>query len=100
MSDRYTNSAQQRILQLLLRLAGHEIEGIAPSELAAALHTGPSNVTRDLANLRTAGLAEEIAPNRWRLSPRVAQISLAVQRALARAQDKVDETRQRFTREL
>ena len=38
MSDdsRYINSAQQRVLQMLMRLAGHEINGIAPSELASA----------------------------------------------------------------
>jgi len=96
---RYINAAQQRVLQMLLRLAGHEIEGIAPSELALALRTSPSNVTRDLANLREAGLAEPIDEtiNRWRLAPRIVQISLATGAALAKAQDRLTDARQRFS---
>lgn len=98
MTDRYINAAQQRILKMLLRLAGHEIEGIAPSELAAALRTSASNVTRDLANLREAGLAEPMENGRWRLTPRVVQVSLAASTAFTRAQERLDEVRQRFTR--
>jgi len=66
--------------------------------LAQALHTSASNVTRDLANLKEAGLAEEVMPNRWRLTPRVVQISLAAQVAFAKAQDKLQEAQQRFSR--
>jgi len=99
MSNAYINAAQQRILQMVMRLAGHEIDGLAPSELATALRTKPSNITRDLANLREAGMAEEVAPNRWRLTPRVVQVSLAAGAAFAKAQDKLDEARQRFSRE-
>jgi DNA-binding IclR family transcriptional regulator len=95
----YINAAQQRILAMLLRLAGHEIEGLAPSELASALHTSASNVTRDLANLREAGYAEKLDNDRWRLTPRIVQISLAASTAFTRAQDRLDETRQRFTRD-
>lgn len=98
-TDRYINAAQQRVLKMLMRLAGHEIEGLAPSELAAALRTSASNVTRDLANLREAGLAEPIDGNgRWRLTPRIVQVSIAAGTAFTRAQDRLDEVRQRFTR--
>ncbi len=96
---RYINAAQQRVLQMLMRLAGHEIDGIAPAELAKALRTSASNVTRDLANLRAAGLAETIDGNRWRLTPRVVQISVACAAAFTRAQDRLDEARQRFSRQ-
>jgi DNA-binding IclR family transcriptional regulator len=99
MTDRYINAAQQRVLKMILRLAGHEIEGIAPSELAAALHTSASNVTRDLANLKEAGLAAPMESGRWRLTPRVVQISLAAGTAFTRAQERLDEARQRFTTE-
>jgi len=98
MSSAYINAAQQRILQMVMRLAGHEIDGLAPSELAAALRTKPSNITRDLANLREAGMAEEVMPNRWRLTPRVVQISVAAQLAFSKAQQKLDEAQQRFSR--
>ncbi|HET8898768.1 MAG TPA: helix-turn-helix domain-containing protein [Rhodanobacteraceae bacterium] len=95
----YINAAQQRILKMLQRLAGHEIEGIAPAELATALRTSKSNVTRDLANLAEAGLAESMEPTgRWRLTPRVVQISLAAANAFSRAEDRLTEARSRFTR--
>lgn len=51
----YTNAAQQRLLQLIDLLAGHELQGLAPAEIAKALNASPSVVTRDLDNLRTAG---------------------------------------------
>lgn len=97
-ADRYINAAQQRVLGIVFRLAGHEIEGIAPSELAAAVRTSASNITRDLANLKHAGLAEPLDSGRWRLTPRVVQISLAAGAAFAKAQDRLDEARQRFSR--
>lgn len=99
MSARYINAAQQRVMHMLMRLAGHEIEGIAPNELAQALRTSASNVTRDLANLREAGMAEPLESGRWRLTPRVVQISVACAAAFGRAQERLDEARQRFSRE-
>ena len=53
----YTNAAQQRLLQLIDLLAGHELAGLAPTEIARALGCGAPVVTRDLDNLRTAGWA-------------------------------------------
>lgn len=99
MTDRYINTAQQRVLALIFRLAGHEIQGLAPSELASAMRTSASNMTRDLANLKEAGFAEPLESGRWRLTPRVVQISLAASTAFARAQDRLNETRQRFSTE-
>lgn len=98
MSD-YTNAAQQRILQVLLVLAGHEIDGLAPGQIATAVKTSASNVTRDLANLKEAGLAEQLESTRWRLTPRVPQIAVAMLAALDRARSRVDEVTQRYTRE-
>lgn len=98
MSRSYINSAQQRVLALLFRLSGHEIEGVAPGELAQALRTSASNITRDLANLREAGVAEPLENGRWRLTPRIARISVQMAEALARAQERMNEVRQRFTR--
>jgi len=99
MAERYTNGAQQRVLQVLLRLAGHEVNGLAPGEIAKALNTMPSNITRDLANLKEAGLAEQIQDSgRWRLSPKVPQIGVAMLSGVQRAQAKVDEVTQRYNR--
>lgn len=93
----YINAAQQRVLRILLMLAGHELMGLAPGEIAKALKTNPSNVTRDLANLREAGMAEPLESGAWRITPRVSQIALRVLNSLGEARKRVDEVAQRFT---
>lgn len=98
MSD-YINNAQQRLLRTVLLLAGNELAGLAPSDLAKALDTNPSNVTRDLANLKEAGLAEQFPDTgRWRLGPKIVQVAVDFQLNLERSQSRVDEIRQRYTR--
>lgn len=98
MSD-YINNAQQRLLRTVLLLAGNELAGLAPSDLAKALDTNPSNVTRDLANLKEAGLAEQLPETgRWRLGPKIVQVAVDFQLNLERSQSRVDEIRQRYTR--
>ena len=95
----YTNAAQQRLLQLIDLMAGHELQGLLPGEVAKALTVGASTVTRDLDNLRTAGVAErDDATGNWRLTPRLPQQSIKVFNAIDAAQRRVDEARNRFTR--
>lgn len=96
---RYLVPAQQRVLQTLMRLVGHEMDGLAPGEIAKALRTAPGNTTRDLANLREAGLAEQMESGRWRITPRLGQIGLAVLKTFGDAQARLEETRARFMRE-
>lgn len=105
----YTCAAQQRLLMVMMALAGHEVDGVSLMEITHALaqRAGKSpgsqknNVFRDLHNLREAGLAEQLPDSDlWRLAPRVVQISLSYQRYLDRAAARLDETRQRYGREL
>lgn len=99
MSEKYTNAAQQRILRTLLILAEHALDGVTPGEIARQLATLPSNTTRDLANLRLAGLAEVMANGRWRIAPRLVELALALQRSLDSAQRRLEETRRRYSHE-
>ena len=95
----YTNAAQQRILRLALALFGDAVNGYSPSRLAEAVGASASNVTRDLDNLRTAGLAErDEATGHWRLTPRLPQQAIKVFSAIDATQRRVDEARNRFTR--
>lgn len=94
----YTSAAQQRILAMALQLAGNEFDGVLPVELARALATTASNVTRDLANLETAGFAERLPTGRWRLGPKLVQIALAFSTHVAKKADQLDELKQRYTR--
>lgn len=75
MSADYTNAAQQRLLQLVDLLAGHELQGLANVDVARALNCGAPMALRDLNNLRTAGWAEQTPHGRWRLAPHVIVIS-------------------------
>lgn len=98
--DIYINAAQQRLLKAVVLLAGNEFSGLAPSDLAKALNTNPSNVTRDLANLKEAGLAEQLPDTgRWRLGPKLVQIALAFSDHMSRATSRIDEMQQRYTRQ-
>lgn len=99
MSD-YINAAQQRLLKVVVLLAGNEFNGLAPSDLAKALSTNPSNITRDLANLKEAGLAEPLPDTgRWRLGPKLVQIALAFSDHMARSTSRMNELQQRYTRQ-
>ena len=95
----YINAGQQRVLKVLNALSGHEIEGLSPGEIAKGLSISPANVTRDLANLFESGFAEEIpSTGRWRLTPKLVQIGVAMQLEVERAERKLAEVRQRYTR--
>lgn len=95
----YTNAAQQRLLQLIDLLAGHELQGLAPGEIAKALAVAASTVTRDLDNLRTAGWCEPTPQGgRWRLAPHVIEISLRYATALDAGAQQWRDVQRRYGR--
>lgn len=96
----YSNAAQQRVLDLITLLAGHELQGLAPGEIAKAMKVSPGMVTRDLYNLAVKGVAEQIAETgRWRLGPRLVQVALAFTQAVQRNATRLAEINQRYTRQ-
>lgn len=99
MSADYTHEGQQRILKLILVLAGNEVEGLGHAEIVKLQSCTASSVTRDLENLRTAGFAEQVPHSgKWRLSPQLVQIAVRMQLALGQAEERLEQTRSRFTR--
>lgn len=97
--SQYAHEGQQRMLKLITLLAGHEITGLVPSEIARQQACSASVVTRDLANLQLAGFAEQVPETgRWRLSPQIVQISLKHMQALDRAEQRLSDVRNRFSR--
>ncbi|CAM4174181.1 helix-turn-helix domain-containing protein [Pseudoalteromonas byunsanensis] len=80
MNSQYTSDQIQRVLRLVELMAGHEIEGIEPNQLASELQTSKADVTRLLANLSQAGWAERLPANekRWRLHKKLVQLSNTV----------------------
>jgi DNA-binding IclR family transcriptional regulator len=96
-ADKYISEAQQRILGLVVTLAGHEIEGLAPGDIAKFQSCSPSQVTRDLANLKHFGWAEQIqATGRWRLGPDIVRVATRHMTALDRAERRLAEIKSRF----
>lgn len=97
--DKYISDGQQRLMQVILTLAGHEVDGLAPGDIAKLVPCAPSQVTRDLANLKHGGYAEQISPtNRWRLGPRLVQIATRHMTAIDRARSKLAEVSNRYSR--
>lgn len=92
----YTNAAQQRLLQLVNLLAGHELAGLAPGQIARDLDCNASVITRDLDNLRTAGWAEQTPKELWRLTPHVIQLSVRHGVALAAARQELIDVPARY----
>ena len=95
----YTNASQQRILSIVLALFSEPINGFTPSRLAE-LHRCPQPmITRDMDNLRTAGYAvRDEATGNWMLAPRIGQQAIKIFNAIDAADRRVEEARNRFTR--
>lgn len=95
----YTNAAQQRLLKLILALFGDVVNGYTPSALARAVGCSPQVITRDLDNLKTAGMAERDEDSgHWRLTPRLPQQAVRVWAAIDRAERRIAEAKDRFAR--
>ncbi|MDX1491296.1 MAG: helix-turn-helix domain-containing protein [Pseudohongiellaceae bacterium] len=90
----------ERVCELLLALAGNEVMGVRNSELASALNVSRPTITRDLSALEKIGMVEEIPglTGRWRLGPRLIQISRAHTESIARIKANIAEIEQRFSR--
>lgn len=96
----YTNSSQQRILKVVLAMFGHEIDGLQPGQLAKLAGITASQATRDLDNLMQAGWVELIPQgSAYRITPRIGQKAMEILHTLDRAASRVEETRNRYTRQ-
>ncbi len=95
----YTNEAQQRILKLAILMFDDVVKGFAPGVLAKAMDCSAPKITRDLDNLLTAGVAEcDADTGAWRLTPRLPQQAVKVFNAIDRAERRIEESKNRFSR--
>lgn len=99
MSAAYTNEAQQRLVRIILLMFGHVVNGLAPSVIAREVGCSAAVMTRDLANLKQAGIADkDEATGHWRLTSRLPQQCFKVMAAIDAADRRISEVKQRFTR--
>lgn len=84
--------------ELFRLLAGHELLGLAPGEIAKGLGVGAPWVSNYLPALAAeTGYVERVdGTNRWRLGVPFVRISVTVGVQLARAKTRLDEITQRY----
>lgn len=100
--EKYKRSAiVGNVCRMFVVMAGRTIEGMRPGEIAEAVGTSPANMTRMLALLKQEGFVEETQKkDHWRLAPKLVQIAVSFSAELSRAQTRLDEVKQRYTREI
>lgn len=97
MAD-YTNAAQQRLIRVLMVLFSDIVDGVPNSKIAREVGCTPTAVTRDLENLRTAGIAErDETTGRWLLTSRLPRQALTAMSMIDRRQQRLDEVRRRMS---
>ena len=99
--EKHRIESVQRAIKAQICLAGHEMEGLSPSQIALATGMTATQTTRIMANLEIGGIAERnTSNNKWRLSPRVVQIAIAHMNAMDKAEKKLTETKIRYSRKI
>lgn len=87
----------QKTCDLFRLLAGHELLGLAPGEIAKGLGVSPSWVSINLPALATTGFVVQVeGTNRWRLGPQFVRIAVTVCTNLNQAKRQLDELTQRY----
>ena len=88
----------RKTCELFRLLAGHEVLGLAPGEIATGLGVPPSWSSRNLPALATTGFVEQVAgANRWRLGVAFVRIAFTVSTNLNNARAQLDETARRYS---
>ena len=95
-NQKYISNAQQRALNTLKALFGHESTGIPSKDLAALLDVTAAQVYKDLMNLEAAGLAEQMPDKNWRIAPALGREAFKIMNNLDTARRRLDETANRY----
>lgn len=87
----------RKACELFRLLAGHEVLGLAPGEIAKGLGVSASWVSVNLPALAGTGFVEQVAnTNRWRLGVAFVRIAVTVGTNLTAAKRNLDELSQRY----
>jgi DNA-binding IclR family transcriptional regulator len=102
MSEQYISDQVQRTLRIIRAMAGYEVTGISPSEIAKRAKTTASNVTRILANLEAQQFVQRLPSDnkRYRLGIALVQISNTVTLSINQAKSQLDQDQANYTRIL
>jgi DNA-binding IclR family transcriptional regulator len=87
----------KKTCDLFRLLAGHELLGLAPGEIAKGLGVSPAWVSINLPALATTGYVEQVqGTNRWRLGVQFVRIALTVSTNLNKAKQQLDDLTSRY----
>jgi DNA-binding IclR family transcriptional regulator len=91
-------SPVRKTCDLLRLLAGHEVLGLAPGEIAKGLGVSPSWVSINLPALAAeTGFVERVpGTNHWRLGVPLVRIATTVATQLGAARRQLDDVQQRY----
>lgn len=91
-------SPVRKTCELFRLLAGHELLGLAPGEIAKGLGVSPSWVSINLPALAAeTGFVDQVAgTNRWRLGVPFVRIAVTVSVHLNQARNQLDELQKRY----
>ncbi|SEQ85278.1 transcriptional regulator [Giesbergeria anulus] len=88
----------RKTCELFRLLAGHEVLGLAPGEIAKGLDVAPSWVSQNLPALASTGFVEQVAhTKRWRLGVQFVRIAVTVGSNLNAAKRQLDDLSQRYS---
>ena len=88
----------RKTCDLFRLLAGHEVLGLAPGEIAKGIDVPPSWVSQNLPALATTGYVEQVAgTNRWRLGVPLVRIATTVATNLNAARRQLDDISNRYS---
>ena len=89
----------RKTCDLFRLLAGNEVLGLAPGEIAKGIDVSPSWVSVNLPALAaTTGFVEQVdGTNRWRLGVPFVRISVTVATNLGQAQRRLEEVSTRYS---
>lgn len=87
----------RKTCDLFRLLAGHEVLGLAPAEIAKGLEVSPSWVSQNLPPMVATGFIERVdGTNRWRLGVAFVRISVTVTTNLNAAKRHLDDISNRY----
>lgn len=87
----------QKTCDLFRLLAGHELRGLSPGEIAKNLGVSPSWVSLNLPPLAATGFVELIQEsNRWRLGVQFVRIAVTVSTNLNQSKRELEDLSNRY----
>lgn len=99
-TKRQAQAPMRRALKLLYALQGHTVSGLRLKQVAELMGESACTTLRDLSIMAEEGAVERIPgfEDCWRLTPKIVQLAIAHYEEVQRAQRRIDEINQRYTR--